>query len=614
MIRFEHVTVTYADAPAPVLRDVDLDVPEGELCLVVGPTGSGSRRCSAPINGLVPHFTGGHLPAGSWSTAATPATTRPASWPTWSAWSARTRWPASSPTPSRRSSPTPWSSSRCPSRSCASGWRRRSTCWASPSFATARCARCRAASSNGSPSARCSPPTRASWCSTSRPPPSTPPRPRRCSRRSPGSCTTSASPSSMAEHRLERVVQYADRVVRARGTARARLAPPSALADVAARAAGGPARPAGRLGPAAAVGARRPPPGRPASATASTPWFLRRPRHRLAQAAARRGRVRRPRAGRALRRRRRGARASTSRCRRGRGRRASWAATAPASRRCCGRCTRPARRAVGTGARRRRATRPPAPRARPGRRWCPRRRPTCSTWPPWTRSASRPTTSRRRAGHLPGAAPIASCPGSPGDHHPRDLSEGQRLGLVLAVQLTGAPDGAPARRAHPRPRLPREGRSSRGCSASSPPTGTRRGRRHPRRRVRGRSGRSRGRAGRRRGRGRRPDRRRRGRLAGLRSAGGQGAPPGAVAHRRRGRRRPWRERRRDRHRRPARSLGAPDGAADGHRAGARVGGRAGHVRLAAVIDPPGRVLPRARRPVRVRRSCCRCWSPSCWPS
>ncbi|MEO7430170.1 MAG: ATP-binding cassette domain-containing protein, partial [Acidimicrobiales bacterium] len=30
-------------------------------------------------------------------------------------------------------------------------------------------------------------------------------------------------------------------------------------------------------------------------------------------------------------------------------------------------------------------------------------------------------------------------PGIPGDHHPRDLSEGQRLGLVLAVQLTASP-------------------------------------------------------------------------------------------------------------------------------------------------------------------------------
>ena len=61
MIRFEHVTITYPEAPAPVLRDVDLAVPEGELCVVVGPTGSGKTTLLGAINGLVPHFTGGHL-------------------------------------------------------------------------------------------------------------------------------------------------------------------------------------------------------------------------------------------------------------------------------------------------------------------------------------------------------------------------------------------------------------------------------------------------------------------------------------------------------------------------------------------------------------------------
>lgn len=61
MIRFEHVTITYADAPAAVLRDVHLTVPEGELCVVVGPTGSGKTTFLGAINGLVPHFTGGHL-------------------------------------------------------------------------------------------------------------------------------------------------------------------------------------------------------------------------------------------------------------------------------------------------------------------------------------------------------------------------------------------------------------------------------------------------------------------------------------------------------------------------------------------------------------------------
>ena len=61
MIRFEHVGVRYPDADAPTLRDVDLEVPEGELCLVVGRTGVGKSTLLGTINGLVPHFTGGLL-------------------------------------------------------------------------------------------------------------------------------------------------------------------------------------------------------------------------------------------------------------------------------------------------------------------------------------------------------------------------------------------------------------------------------------------------------------------------------------------------------------------------------------------------------------------------
>ena len=61
MIRFDHVTVTYPDASAPALRDVDVHIVEGELCLVVGRTGSGKSTLLGAINGLVPHFTGGTL-------------------------------------------------------------------------------------------------------------------------------------------------------------------------------------------------------------------------------------------------------------------------------------------------------------------------------------------------------------------------------------------------------------------------------------------------------------------------------------------------------------------------------------------------------------------------
>ena len=61
MIRFEHVTVTYPGASEPALRDVDFTIPAGELCLVVGSTGAGKSTLLGAINGLVPHFTGGRL-------------------------------------------------------------------------------------------------------------------------------------------------------------------------------------------------------------------------------------------------------------------------------------------------------------------------------------------------------------------------------------------------------------------------------------------------------------------------------------------------------------------------------------------------------------------------
>jgi len=61
MIEFEQVTVTYADAPRPVLAGVDLRIEEGELALVVGRTGVGKSTLLGAVNGLVPHFTGGTL-------------------------------------------------------------------------------------------------------------------------------------------------------------------------------------------------------------------------------------------------------------------------------------------------------------------------------------------------------------------------------------------------------------------------------------------------------------------------------------------------------------------------------------------------------------------------
>ena len=61
MIRFEDVGVRYPgqSAAEPVLRGVNLHLPEGELCLVIGETGSGKSTLLRAVNGLVPHFTGG---------------------------------------------------------------------------------------------------------------------------------------------------------------------------------------------------------------------------------------------------------------------------------------------------------------------------------------------------------------------------------------------------------------------------------------------------------------------------------------------------------------------------------------------------------------------------
>ncbi|MFH8803446.1 ABC transporter ATP-binding protein [Streptomyces sp. NPDC017936] len=61
MIRFENVSVTYDGAREPTLRDVDLTVPEGELVLLAGPSGVGKSTLLGTVCGLVPHFTGGTL-------------------------------------------------------------------------------------------------------------------------------------------------------------------------------------------------------------------------------------------------------------------------------------------------------------------------------------------------------------------------------------------------------------------------------------------------------------------------------------------------------------------------------------------------------------------------
>ena len=59
MIEFSHVTYAYPDQPQPVLDDFSLSLEEGELLLVIGPSGAGKSTLLRCFNGLVPHFYGG---------------------------------------------------------------------------------------------------------------------------------------------------------------------------------------------------------------------------------------------------------------------------------------------------------------------------------------------------------------------------------------------------------------------------------------------------------------------------------------------------------------------------------------------------------------------------
>jgi energy-coupling factor transport system ATP-binding protein len=61
VITISNLSFTYPGARVPALQGVTLQIPDGELCLVMGPSGSGKSTLLRCINGLVPHFSGGSL-------------------------------------------------------------------------------------------------------------------------------------------------------------------------------------------------------------------------------------------------------------------------------------------------------------------------------------------------------------------------------------------------------------------------------------------------------------------------------------------------------------------------------------------------------------------------
>jgi len=61
MIRFDRLTYRYPGTQAPVLQDLSLTIEEGEFLLVMGPSGAGKSTFLRCLNGLVPHFYGGNI-------------------------------------------------------------------------------------------------------------------------------------------------------------------------------------------------------------------------------------------------------------------------------------------------------------------------------------------------------------------------------------------------------------------------------------------------------------------------------------------------------------------------------------------------------------------------
>jgi energy-coupling factor transporter ATP-binding protein EcfA2 len=61
MITISDLWFTYPATQHPVLKGINLQIPDGELCLVMGSSGSGKSTLLRCLNGLVPHFSGGSL-------------------------------------------------------------------------------------------------------------------------------------------------------------------------------------------------------------------------------------------------------------------------------------------------------------------------------------------------------------------------------------------------------------------------------------------------------------------------------------------------------------------------------------------------------------------------
>src|SRR5437867_12875570 len=64
LIALDRVSVRYATAPSPTLRDISFRVEPGEFVGIVGSTGSGKSTLRYLLAGVIPHYLGAEIGGG----------------------------------------------------------------------------------------------------------------------------------------------------------------------------------------------------------------------------------------------------------------------------------------------------------------------------------------------------------------------------------------------------------------------------------------------------------------------------------------------------------------------------------------------------------------------